>query len=545
MRSQIIKLHSSLCQNTFHFMERFLRWTILATLFLWGLVAVFAGFGPWPLALDNLRNPVFIAIVFGILAALVRKNDNVNWLDSDQAVKVTLLLISALFFKGTLTSFYSFETNAYDFSVFNHLIPMTLDGRFMDSPVSPGNHFAKHLTYIIFLLTPFQLIFKSSVALIILHGAFISVAVWIYERWLNRLKFTNFQKIQALLAFAGFFLLGRFVMSDFRIESFYPICGFYFLYAFFFGPKWSLALAAVLLFSVKEDAAVYMVAFATGIVVSAKFFPKMLPGSLNARSQFLRALAVGIPTFIGFIVNLKVILPMMQESKSAHLLGYMHRYGPSVWDFMWGLITHPVDLISVFLNPVFATLLICFLGLFFLPLWSALPILAYLAVHFLSSIDVMHTLGFYYSAPLLPLIFIGGSFAIKKMTDKNRKYSKAILPLHMLFCLLVGGGYLKFQRTPANYSDFNQIKTEIPEDKEICVQSSIMPHLGTKHGLKLLELNCADNKVPYILVNALLDPFPHTKEQFPKFVEALKTNDNYQVVVKGSFELFFLKTELN
>ncbi|HLT30295.1 MAG TPA: DUF2079 domain-containing protein [Myxococcaceae bacterium] len=285
--------------------------------------------------------------------------------------------------------YFAFAVNGIDFSIFDWMLHNTLNGRFMYSPIYEVNHFGVHPSYWMLLLVPLHALWPSPLmlttvtALVVWGGC---LPLWHLVRgrtgngWLAWL---------ACVAYLTCAYTGRILDGGFRPEVLYPLAGFTLLLAWE-RQRWVFP-AALLLLSVKEDAALYLAGFALAVLVSQ-------------RARWRSALGLLLLSVLVFGLNVGVVQPAALASSGAERPLYMSfwsDYGATMSEVVRFMLTHPLRVAGDVLT---SSLLELFGPLLLLPLFSSramgmmLPGLVLLGS---ATYPLMRDFGSYYAIPLL------------------------------------------------------------------------------------------------------------------------------------------------
>ena len=178
-----------------------------------------------------------------------------------------MLAWTAIYVWRGLVGHYALDTNAFDLSVFDYAVWSLRHGGGGYVPFLGHSIFSHHFMPILGLLVPLHALFDSPVCLLVLQvfvTAAAGLAFFVFERRIGVER-------PAALALLAVFLLARRTHGAVA-GSFYPEC-FQALFTFavvLAWPRggWRYWLAAVLLLTTKEDAAIYLASFAAATTIS-------------------------------------------------------------------------------------------------------------------------------------------------------------------------------------------------------------------------------------------------------------------------------------
>lgn len=164
----------------------------------------------------------FGCFLFGGQHYLKFKRDVEHFLQSYPRASFAILALFVLFLYTycVVDSFLSFGVNAIDFSFFNELIPNTLSGRWMHSDAYGGNHFGVHSTWIMLLFTPFYLVTKSPLMLVVSHALILVSTIFPLKKMLDLLSIKRTLSYFFILAFFLSSYMAHNLNYNFHIENF-------------------------------------------------------------------------------------------------------------------------------------------------------------------------------------------------------------------------------------------------------------------------------------------------------------------------------------
>jgi uncharacterized membrane protein len=515
----------------------------LATLWMGvaaGLVLIPAALGGYPLntlGAVNLRpflqGAGLILLLAGALDAGFRaKLLNLSQQGADRAARWITLAYAIILIKSAWLTYFAFEINAVDFSIFDHLIPNTARGQFMVSAACSGcNQFGHHSMPLMLLLYPLHRLFDHPLLFVTLHP--IALAASLVPAWsIARSRLDR--PIHALLAWLVLPLLPWMAAIQnygFHLEVFYLP---FLLWTFALTEKgrWRLALLpALLTLLIKEDAAIYLGAYAFALAVL-----RLAP------ARFLMGLSVLCA--ISAAANFLWIMPSNHPSGTLRVIGTASRFGTSLPEILRGLLQSWPTVLGEIAGGAWLKGLAPLLGL---PLLSPLFLLAtapFILIHSTAAAPPMRELGLYYSAPFVPWVFLAfvqvgprleGMRVLQRFGLRVRTLPILIMVLGLV--LAAGPRY----RLPVPHEDSGRMREVIGalyRHGPLCAQGAIFPHLPYRAELKLLDENCLGDPNASILMHRGLNPYPFDAATLSSWRERLADDDTRQAQAFGGIELF-------
>lgn len=465
----------------------------------------------------------FSCFLFGGRSYLKFKSDVEKFFEAYPRTSFGALVLFLLWLYTycVVDSFMSFGVNAIDFSYFDELIPSTLKGRWMYSEAYGGNHFGVHSTWIMLLLTPFYLVTKSPLILVVSHAFILVSTVFPLKKMLDLLDIKKSLTYFFILAFFLSSYMAQNLNYNFHVENFMiPL----FMWVFYFIIKrdysWRFWLVVVLSLLVKEDVAFYFLGAA---------FIVMLQSPKVGAVFMLLSLVTGI-------INLKIIIPLNRNTAEYVIASTAGAYGTGLSEIIEYSLKHPLLVLKDILTSGWKKLLLPYFGLPALSLsyWGFVIVAIY--VHAMATSPFMKNIGLYYSAPFISTTLAG--FVITVMKRKwayERRETIVLLSAVLLLC--VGNGRIALERIHPNYYEFEEALSNVTEVK-VCAQASFYPHLAMSNQRTLLSKDCLfEDYDLYILSNTTM-PYPFPSREVGEMIGHLEARAGYEHGQIGDIHFF-------
>ena len=349
----------------------------------------------------------------------------------------------------TVGKYLAFYTPSLDPGIFFSMIQAVLVGKFGFSPVAGIYHFGTHQNYILLLLTPLYAVFNSPIFLQFTGGAVVWGAGIILWK-IVRLYFNQFIALCCVIAFYSS-PLNHFY--GFRPEIFYPLALFTLYYVCETNKKLIvIILATMFLMSIKEDAPLYIPGFIY---------------LLLRKKNYKAAIFIGCLALGTVLTNLLIIQPYFVHKSgldAANTLGFYNQWGKTNKEVALGIITHPLDIISLMFDSTsgfwytFGYWLFIPLLSPFLLLTSILPLIMFTT----SNMMRMHVLSEYYAIGPSVVAYIGtinGLFIISNKFKDWKRYINIVIPFLFLIHNLL---FIRFYDLAK--IDYSQLTTEQSAD---------------------------------------------------------------------------------
>jgi len=458
------------------------------------------------------------------------------------------LLIWVVIISGARTAqHFSFQTNAYDLSIFDYMMSYTLKGEFMPEPFHGywGSHFAIHFTPILFLLVPLYLLLQGPLFLLyvqVISGALAAFVLYLTAKDLFPAKYIPSFIGMAFLVYRPF-LNG--LMYDFHPEMFFPLFLFSSYYFLFIKRRmWPFFVFASLALLIKEDIPLFIFFF--GLFLFFKLRDDRKTGLITAGGALIYFVIV-----MGFVIpHLRSRLGMSGKFEFLSLWGGS---GENVLETLKNLISRSHSIIA---NLPFANigsgLFNFFAPLLFIPFLSPFILLAVppMAILATSASPIMHGFGLHYAANILPFLFLAFLFGLKKVESliaKKKKPQKILVAISACIFLinLVNTKWelLKFSRYSAlkDYKTVENYISSIPREASVASLSAIIPHIPKRKNIHMLPKT---GGAEYILVHSGINLWPYQREEFDVFLEKLAAEKEYECVAQSDGILLFRKRSL-
>lgn len=400
-----------------------------------------------------------------------------------------------IFFVSTLISFsytcistyLSFYVPARDPGIFFGMIQSIVKGDLAYSSVAGIYHFATHQNYILVLLVPLYLLFKTPIIIQLSGG----IAIWAAGIMLWKISRLYFNQLISLCAVISFYITPLNYIYSFRPELFYPLAIFGLFYVAITQKKsWVVILVTLFLLSIKEDAILY------------------IPGYLLIflqQKRYRLFIFITLITMITFYANSSIVQPffvLKSHLNKSGVLEFYSLWGNSKYTILINMLSHPIRVIKIVFNANSGIWYIYGLWLFLASPFSLvagiLPIILYTTSNNLH----MHILNEYYPIALNALGYIGvinTSYIIKNKFKTISNYIPKLLSIFLLIHPLMfiditnivtikqlslhHGRWQEFHKINFyNLRDFASMRNDVQlhyANQNICPSNQIYPHMDS------------------------------------------------------------------
>ena len=471
------------------------------------------------LVFENTMNIQFgcaIAVCALIIAIWCAKQKSGIINDSFSSWQITFICVVAMFTLfavsmtfATIMRNRAFSTFCFDFGIFAQMFEYMKNTGLPLTTVERNellSHFAVHFSPVFYLLLPGYFIFSSPEYLLTMQAIIVATGVFAVYGIARELGFSPKNTILCCLIYTFYPSMCFGVFYDFHENKFLTV---FILFAFYFILKRRFvffAVFAVLICTVKEDAAIYLVALALYMIISRKMFKA---GSIT--------LAFAITYFI-FAMNMVALFDYGSND-----MQFGARYGNFEIDGEIGVST---ILLTVFTNFGYALkemftvekiefLLWMFLPVMFTPFMtkkvSTLILLSpMIIINLLPDWEYQYGVSYQYTFGVAALIFICSMLTLQNMSETRRR---TVLTAGLIVCIALTvpryisrtSGYANTYFS--NYESFSKVTDliyeTVPEDAIVCATSNFVPKLYEYKNVYLAPYNgeLAD-KIEYYVVKS-------------------------------------------
>ncbi len=409
---------------------------------------------------------------------------------------------------------YVFQTNCYDLGIHASVAWNTAHGRLFYESLRGINYLADHFSPVHILFIPFVRLFDPAKTLLIIQS--LVLAASFPAAYLLASRFTHSKALSLgtaflLIASPFFHYVSRYDFHPIALAATLLLWLFYFMET----RRWKLfGVFLILCLCLKENIPIAMFALGAYAVFKKRF-----------RAVGLMLILSGAVIF--YIEN-AYIMPFFSNGwENGHWNRYIH-LGPTFNDAIKNVFLNPLVFFKPFLsNWLWAkTLGRIVISTGFLCLLSPTAFLALLIVilpHFLSNFPPQATLGYQYSAYVLPFMVLATAAGIRNARlifrktgvtqDKQKKLLMTAIFLVIAWMIHNWPGYITDYDKEKVLSAHNVLK-RIPSDAPVAAQNSFVPHLSARRELKLLFFMPPDviEKMEFVVLDVSdSKPFPFTE----------------------------------
>ncbi|MBU0648285.1 DUF2079 domain-containing protein [Patescibacteria group bacterium] len=461
-------------------------------------------------------------------------------------LSVVFLVIYGLF---SLVPHWNFETNALDLGIFNQQIYLYSHLDWGPNTVrSVATLLADHFELILFPLSFLYWVLGSYSLLVVQIMAVILGGTGVYLLVKKETK-NGWYGLLAAAAFYSYFAIYDALSFDYHND----VLGYMLLPWLFYLVScrrwgWYYIVLVICLFC-KETMA---------LVTSFWGISILLFDEKEVRKHGWVTLIISVWYFLGVV---RFLIPYFNQGEFDHLLSF-GRFGGSITEILWNMITHPVWLAKLLFDDgtklrMWGLILLSggILAIFKPKYsWLALPIIAQ---KFFSENVNYWTHFFHYSVGLAPIIVVGASMAIYSyfQSDKVRKVLFGVLLMANLVILVLVGFYdgsnvwrifsKEYYQPKYNHQNIVEAVEMIPDGDSVSAQNSLVPHLASRDEIYLFPAINDANYVIVVLESSDMWPIDNQKSLRKIKRELLDDSGKYDLIYdKEGVYLYHRSTQI-
>lgn len=405
-----------------------------------------------------------------------------------------------------LTWFFAFRVNGVDFSIFDWMLQSTHHGRFGYSPIYDVNHFGVHSSFILLLWVPLHELLESPLWLVVSGPLVVWLGVFPLRR-LVRLACGGPHgalELAAVLLWVSNAWMGRSLHGGFRPELLLPLLTLWFLVGWVERNDEIVGLSLVALLCTKEDSVLFLL----GFVIAA---------TAVERWRWRQALAITVVSLGWLALYVGLLQPRLTGRTQPTYWSFWSDFGTTPKTIVWAMLTHPWLVVA---KVAASRWWAFFVPLLLLPFRSVRAVGGLLPTVLLlgaANYEMMREFGGYYALPLLAFAAFGvlDVWAVWRSSRAAKWGEGAVLVAFGLFTSL-GSAYPRAVPVqPEVHRQLQRAWTQASAAPVVCVQTSLLPHLGYSRKLEpLSDLECLRRRGAVALVHPGMDLLPYEPHVF-------------------------------
>ncbi|MBQ8474123.1 MAG: DUF2079 domain-containing protein [Clostridia bacterium] len=186
---------------------------------------------------------------------------------------VLFVIFTAVVSICTVIKYYCFAHATFDFGIFCQMYEQMAKTGLPFTTVERSeylSHFAVHFSPVYYLLLPGYMIFRSPVYLLIMQAAVVGLGVFPLRRICLKVGMSPAISVLVCAVYVLFPTMANGCFYDFHENKFLSVFILYLVYFILCEKNWGILLFTFLTLSVKEDAAIYVMAVAVWMLLTSK-----------------------------------------------------------------------------------------------------------------------------------------------------------------------------------------------------------------------------------------------------------------------------------
>lgn len=447
--------------------------------------------------------------------------------ESEKKTAIIIAGFAIVFVWVKISQYLSFNIHALDFSDFDYAISNTLKGDFMATPFWEQNYFGVHFVPILLFIVPFYALHDGPYVLLIMQAAIVAIGAYPFYKLCRHYFKEPFVAGLLMIAYLNYSYLIRGLIYDFHWEMIIPALFFFIFYYFEKKDYLKYFIFLFLALMAKEDVPLYT--FFIGLYL------------LAVRKEWKPGIATMVLSAVWFVVAISIIKHINHGD-----LGYAGRwqaYGSNFVEIGFYFVSHPAELMRILFRPDIWLKLLHPLA--FLPLLSPAVFLLALPSYFInvsSSLGGQASLSYYYSAPIIPFLFIAAALGIKRLYAWSNGSNKVLWAASMLLLLLsLNNSNLKTQKITDHHIIGYDAVSVVPEAASVIAQVDIMPHLPKRKEIRMLNFDSPRTDAEYILFDKTGNLWPLKPAEYEEVFRFYANSPEHSVLFEKDGYYIFRK----
>ncbi|MGN0551292.1 MAG: DUF2079 domain-containing protein [Acutalibacteraceae bacterium] len=497
---------------------------------------------------ENARNiyiNIAVAFVLFLIIAWIGKDDKLNLTDiklpKHTALTVAiagLVIFTVLVSIASIARYSAYMAHNFDFGIFTQMFENMRTEGVADTTVERNvlmSHFGVHFSPFYYVLLPFYMLCPRPETLLVIQAAFVAAGVIPVVLICRKLKLSQSVTAICSLMYLFFPALANGCLYDFHENKFLTVLIMWAMYFIISDNMIGTIVFCALTLTVKEDAAIYIMAIALYIILS--------------RKKYFLGAGVLAGAVIYFVIATSVVGNLGDGIMTNRLENYMLNANGGFADVIKTCLSNFGYLLSqVFTADKIMFMVWMLLPVAFTPLLcenkSVLVLLIpMLAVDLMSNWQYQYNISFQYTYGAAALIIF---MAIMVISSAKKSTQNKLLMFSLSMCVIMSFSlffprFAYFEscgKTYKSMSDsYNSLIAQIPTDVEITADGSYIPHMyNFKKLYQYPNYYSASVKTDYLLVSA--SKVSQNTDNLADFIG----NDYELISQAGDMTLYKLKT---
>ncbi len=491
--------------------KNLIPFTLLITALLFGCTLAYKGTYLGEESTKNIFMNIGIGFIMFFIIAWIGKDDklNINDIKMPKHAEWFVAVLALVFFTivvsiASISRYNAYMAHNFDLGIFTQMFENMRTTGLADTTVERNvlmSHFGVHFSPFYYVLLPFYMLCPRPETLLVIQAAFVALGVIPVVLICKKLELTQSVTVACSIIYIFFPTLANGCLYDFHENKFLTVLIMWALY-FIISKKWiGTLIFCVLVLTVKEDAAIYVMAIALYIIACRKEY--LLGGGI----------------LVGALIYFTIATTVVAELGDGVMTGRLSNYMASGEDGFSAVIKTCLSDFGYLISQVFTADKIMFMVWMLLPVAFApffsqnksllLLLIPMLVVDLMSNWQYQYDVKFQYTYGVAGLIVFMAILVVSQAKDKTKN---KILIYSVSMCIIMSFSlffpraayYNKCAETNASMAeDYNKLIAEIPTDVEISADGIYIPHMYNFKNLYQYPNVHGDNtKTEYLLVSA-------------------------------------------
>ncbi|MBR6650236.1 MAG: DUF2079 domain-containing protein [Clostridia bacterium] len=454
----------------------------------------------------------------------------------------------------TVMKYKTFSHSAFDFGIFCQMFEQMAETGLPFTTVERSeylSHFAVHFSPVYYLLLPFYMIFRSPVFLLVAQAFIVGFGMFPLRRICMKLGMSPAISAAAAILYAVFPTMANGCFYDFHENKFLSVFILYMIYFVLCEKNVGIIIFALATLSVKEDAAIYVMAITIWMLLTKR--------------KRITALIVFALSVIYFIFACKMIELSGGEIMMSRLENYyiekdggfikviktcFFDIGFLIKEVFLGANTERFSELTYGGQKIEFIFWTC-IPLLFMPFASRhtthlVLMIPLLVINLMPEWMYQHNIDYQYTYGTVALLLVAAFLALSEKTpESRRKLVICMLAISMAFTTSAiyskAGRYIaRYNKDPLKYIATENALDTIPHDASVTAYGFFIPYLSYIDDLH----TCPDyygpyEKTDYYVIDTRYADDSHTA----KMISAME--DDYTLVCEDGFAKIYKRTSNN
>lgn len=458
---------------------------LLLSAILFGSTLAFQGCSVNDASTKNIYMNIGIAFVMFLVVAWICKDNKIDFelikLPKNTALAVAgvgTILFTVFVSVASIARYDAYMAQNFDFGIFAQMFENMRTTGLPNTTVERNtlmSHFGVHFSPFYYVLLPFYAICPRPETLLVLQALFIAVGAIPVVLMCKHFKFSEITTALCCLIYLFYPTLANGCLYDFHENKFLTVLIMWAMY-FIVKEKWiGIVVFCALILTVKEDAAIYVMAIALYMILT--------------RKQYLLGGAVLAGAVIYFSIATSVVATLGDGVMTSRLENYMAN-GESGFS---AVVKTCLSNFGYFISQIFTTDKIMFMCWMLIPVAFApfisknktliVLLIPMLVVDLMSNWKYQYDVKFQYTYGVAALVLFMAYLVMSEAKPATRNF---VLSFSLSMCIIMSFSlfvpraayYNKSADTNAEMSDkYNELISTIPTDATVTADGVYIPHM--------------------------------------------------------------------